>query len=64
MTPFEESLLKQLRSLNRTNGPVKGTILSQLIGRPLTTIYYYLHKLEDNRAVSRPNGPRSGWVAA
>lgn len=62
-SPFATGpVLKELRTLNRVSGPVKGPILADLLGKSERTARYYLRQLEAAGLVQRPAGPRSGWM--
>ncbi|MBL8161195.1 MAG: hypothetical protein JNJ61_04360 [Anaerolineae bacterium] len=64
MPPYlSDVLLPQLKTINRTVGPVRGSHFARLIGQPESTVRYWLRQLEREGVVHRPRGSRSGWQA-
>lgn len=61
-TCAENRILDTLKDLEKFCGPVTASFLSDHLGWPRRTVNSYLARLEVQRRVMRPGGPRSGWL--
>lgn len=62
--PPRDAILKTLRWLNRRRGPAPAVLVGDLAGVPERTARHWLRQFESAGIVSRPSGPKSGWVVA
>lgn len=63
-TPYELYVVARtvLELARWAGGPVPAALVADHLGRSERTARHYLHRLERARVVTRPKGPRSGWM--
>lgn len=57
-------ILDWVKKLTANGCPVPTWAIAERVHRAITTVFLYLAELENGGLVSRPRGPKSGWMLA
>ncbi len=67
MTPFEARLVEHIHAITAQQGgrPASVTQIALAVGMENRfTVHFHLRRLEERGLITRPRGPKSGWVVA